>query len=127
MSNAVDVYVKNFGDAPKPPLANPVTKTTITTYILDPTGATGPTNVPISDYEPKRYRLAILVIDAACVLTMDSPNMPDAGSTISLRPSQGCYLPANTNRPYEFFGPDAFWLKALTGNPTRVTVIKEYC
>jgi hypothetical protein len=120
-----DVRVINWDGAPKS--AEPICakKTTLRTLILDPTSATGPASYPITSYEPHRLRLAILVIDAACAITSESPNLPDAGTTITTSP-QGGYLPASVNVWHEFFGPDEFWLKALTGNPTRVTIIKEY-
>lgn len=121
------VTITNWNGAPKP--AEPIyaKKTSVKTYIIDPTLATGPAFAEIGSYEPNRCRMAIIVIDAACALTLDSPNVPDAGNSITAVPNQGCYLPINVNAaPYELCGPDAMWIKALTANPTRVTVIKEY-
>lgn len=116
--------IKNYADPPaRPPY---VKKTTVKTYIIDPTGVNGPKNVQICDYEPMRSRLAIQVIDVAVTLTLDSPiTSPDA-TTASTAP-QGLYLPPiPASKPYDFFGPDAMWLNSLTA-VTRVTVVKEYC
>jgi len=115
--------VKNYADPPaRPPF---VKKTTVKTYIIDPTGANGPKNVQICDYEPMRLRLAIQVIDVAVTLTLDSPTSSPDTTTASTAP-QGLYLPPiPANTPYEFFGPDAMWLNSLTA-VTRVTVVKEY-
>ena len=117
----IPVEIKNWADPIKPPF---VRRSTFKTHVLDP--AVEPTFVQICDYEPKRYRMAINVIDVSVTLTLDVPvNSPDT-TTASLAP-QGLYLPVNENKaPYEFFGPDAMWLNALTA-VTRVTVVKEYC
>lgn len=116
--------IKNYADPPaKPPY---VRKTTIKTQIIDPTGLAGPKNLQICDYEPKRLRVAIQVIDVAVALTMEPPTTSPDATTASTAP-QGLYMPPNAgNRPYEFYGPDAFWLNSLTA-VTRVTIVKEYC
>lgn len=116
--------IKNYADPPaKPPY---VKRTTVKTWIIDSTGANGPTQTQICDYEPTRMRMAIQVIDVAVTLLRDPPTKSPDTSTASLAP-QGLYLPPNVAaQPYEFFGPDAFWLNSLTA-VTRVTIIKEYC
>ena len=116
--------IKNFASPPaKPPY---VKKTTLKTYIIDPTAANGPKNVQICDYEPTRLRLAIQVIDVAVTLTLDPPTASPDATTATTAP-QGLYMPPNVaSKPYEFFGPDSMWLNSLTG-ATRVTVVKEYC
>lgn len=126
IATPVPVEVKNWAPSIKPPF---VKKTTIRTYILDPTGATGVgKNVQIADYEPNRLRLAIIVCDFAVALTFDTPSTSPDPSLVTVAP-QGAYLPVNANgAPYEFFGPDAFWLNSIAANtPGRVTVIKEFC
>ena len=121
-THPVPVEIKNWADPIKPPY---VKRTTFKTYIIDPTGATGPKNIPISSYEPKRFRLIIQVIDAAVALLLESPvTSPDSG-VIGVAP-QGLYLPPNLIRPYDFLGPDEMFLNSLTA-VTRVTVVKEYC
>lgn len=116
------VEVSNF---PKPPEPT-ITKTTPRTVILDPTKATGPTFLEISGLDPARECLIIQVIDAACAIMTEAPNAsPDPNATIAAAP-QGRYLPASTNMEYRFSGADAFWLNSLTGNPTRVTITREY-
>lgn len=123
ITHPVPVEIKNWADPIRPPF---VKKTTIKTYIIDPTGAAGPKNVQICDYEPKRLRLSINVIDAAVSMTLDAPVASPDASTASTAP-QGGYLPISVSAPdYEFFGPDAMWLNSLTA-VTRVTVVKEYC
>jgi hypothetical protein len=118
----IPVQIQNWAPSIKPPY---VRRTTIKTWVIDPTGAAGPKNTQICDYEPMRIRLAIQVIDVAVALTMEAPVTSPDVSTASAAP-QGQYLPPNVaNRPYEYFGPDAFWLNSLTA-VTRVTVIKEY-
>ena len=118
----VPVIIRNWADPIKPPY---VKRSTFKTYIIDPTGATGPKNVPVCSYEPQRFRMAIQVIDAAVAVILESPvTSPDSG-VITLAP-QGLYLPPNLIQPYEFHGPDEMFLNALTA-ATRVTVLKEYC
>lgn len=115
--------IKNDAPPAKPPY---VKRTTIKTWVIDPTGVNGPANVQICDYEPTRLRMAIQVIDVSVALTKESPNKSPDTSTASSAP-QGLYLPPNVAaQPYEFFGPDAFWVNSLTA-VTRVTVVKEYC
>jgi hypothetical protein len=115
--------IKNWATPIKPPY---VKKTTLKTYILDPTAANGPKNVQICDYEPTRMRIAIQVIDVAVTLTNEPPTSSPDTTTASTAP-QGRYLPPNVaSKEYELFGPDAFWLNSLTA-VTRVTVTKEYC
>lgn len=118
----VDAEIKNWSDSVTSPI---IRNTSLKTYIIDPAGLAGPKNVQISDYEPKRIRMAIQVIDVAVTLLSDAPvTSPDASSA-STAP-QGLYMPPNpAAKPYEFFGPDAFFLNALTA-VTRVTVVKEY-
>jgi hypothetical protein len=120
-NHPVPVEIKNWADPIKPPY---VKRTTIRTYIIDP--AATDSWVQISDYEPKRLRMVINVIDAAVTLTMESPvNSPDT-STASVAP-QGRHLSISGGSPgYDFFGPDAFFLNALAA-VTRVCVTKEYC
>jgi len=115
--------IKNWSAPIKPPY---VKKTTLKTYILDPAGTSGPKNAQICDYEPTRMRIAIQVIDVAVSLTLDTPTASPDTSTATIAP-QGLYMPPNpASSPYEFFGPDAFYLNSLTA-VTRVTVVKEYC
>lgn len=124
VSNPVPVEIRNWPDpAPaKPPL---IKSTTVKTHIIDPAGAAGEKRIQICDFEPKRMRMAIQVIDAAVALTNEVPTTSPDASTSSTAP-QGRYLPPNVAAPdYEFFGPDAFWLNSL-GTITRVTVTKEY-
>lgn len=124
LAQPIQVEVKNWPDngVAKPPF---VRRTTVKTHIVDPAGSGSGRNVQISDYEPNRLRMAILVIDAAVALTMEQPTTSPDTSTSAVAPT-GAYLPPNANAPmYEFFGPDAFWLNSL-GTITRVTVVKEY-
>jgi hypothetical protein len=115
--------IRNWATPIKPPY---VKKTTVKTYIIDPTAANGAKNASICDYEPTRMRLAIQVIDAAVSLTLDPPTSSPDISTPTIAP-QGRYLPPNVaSREYEFFGPDAMYLNSLAA-VTRVTVTKEYC
>lgn len=123
IAKPVQVEIKNWADSAKPPT---VKKSTLKTYIIDPTAVAGPKNVQIADYEPLRFRLLIQVIDVAVALTLEVPTTSPDVSTASIAP-QGRYLPPNVASPeYVFLGPDAFWLNSLTA-VTRVTVTKEYC
>lgn len=101
--------------------------TTVRTYVIDPAGSGDGKQASIASYEPTRERLMLIVVDAAVALTLEAPKAsPDPNTAAGTAP-QGGYLPPNTNTaPYEFFGPDAFYLNSLTAI-TRVTVIKEYC
>lgn len=121
IANPVPVEIKNWAEPAKPPY---VKNTTLKTYILDPLGAAGPKSVQITDYEPRRMRLVVIVVDAAIAILTDPPIAVPDTSTASLAP-QGLHLPISTI-PVEFFGPDAMWLNNL-GTVTRVSVIKEYC
>jgi hypothetical protein len=118
----IPVEIKNWADPIKPPY---VKNTTLRTYIVDPANVTAK-YVQICDYEPRRLRMAIQVIDVAVALCMEQPvTSPDTSSATVA--NVGLYMPPNVAGPvYEFFGPDAMWLNALTA-VTRVTVVKEYC
>lgn len=115
------VEVTNFPAIPDAPIK----KTTPRTVILDPTGVAGPKQLEISGLDPAREVLIIQVIDAACAITTEVPVASPDTCTISLA-CQGRYLPATVNFEYRFCGQDAFWLNSLTGNPTRVTITREY-
>lgn len=123
IATPVPVEIKNWAEPVKPPY---VKNTTLKTYIIDPASAIGQKNVQISDFEPRRLRLMIQVIDSGVALLTDPPTTsPDVSSTANA--NAGLYLsPNDSGNTYEFFGPDAFWLNALT-TITRVTVTKEYC
>ena len=123
VSTPIEVNIKNWPDPPaKPPV---IKNTSVKTYIIDPANASLQDRRPqIADYEPKRVRMAVLVVDAAVAITNEQPTTSPDTSTATSAP-QGGYLPISTV-PYEFFGPDQWWLNALT-TVTRVTVIKEYC
>lgn len=119
--NPVPVTVTNWAPPVKPPYCR---NTTFKTYVIDPAGSGAGKNVQICDYEPNRLRLVIIPIDAGVAILSDPPTTsPDVSSTT--QPNVGAYLPSIGGEPYEFFGPDPFWLNALT-TITRVTVIREY-
>lgn len=126
ITTPIPVEIKNWAPPIKP--SNPIKKTTLRTYIIDPTGVVGQKNIQICDYEPQRMRLAIQPVDVAITITNDSPvTSPEAAPGVA-NSVQGSYLPPLPgNTPYEFFGPDAFWINSLTGTTGRVTVVKEYC
>lgn len=114
----IPVEIKNWADPIKPPF---VKKTTIRTYVMDVNGKP----IAICDFEPKRYRTLLIVVDQAVIITLDNPVASPDNTTASIAP-QGGYLPP-TPVPYEFWGPDAFYLNSVSGaTATRVTVIKEY-
>lgn len=119
----VPVEIKNWAPPVKPPV---VKNTTLRTYIIDPANPDlNSRSVQITDFEPNRLRMAIQVIDASVTLLTEPPRTSPDTTTSSLAPL-GLYLPPNVAaQPYEFFGPDAFWLNSLT-TVTRVTVVKEY-
>jgi len=116
-TSPVPVEIKNWADPIKPPF---VKKTTLKTYILDVTNST----FQISDFEPKRYRMAIYAIDGDIAVTLNVPVESPGVSSPAIAP-EGAHLPMSVD-PHEFFGPDAMWINVLT-DATRVTVIKEYC
>lgn len=125
--STVDVNVKNWPDKwAKPPA---IKQTSFKTYILDPAAGPGGPNVKsvqICEYEQRRTRLVIQVIEQPVALTLESPvTSPDANAAAST--VQGRYLPAAAAYEYCFYGPDAMWLNSLTGATAgRVTVTKEY-
>jgi hypothetical protein len=118
----VEVTVKNW---PDPPAKQPLVKNSTIRTVLLAAGADG-TVVQISDYEPKRIRMVLYVLDSPIGMS-DSPptTSPDASTSTSKPASGGGVLPNSTN-PYEFFGPDAWWINQL-GMATRVTILKEFC
>jgi hypothetical protein len=120
--NPVQVEVKNW---PDPPAKLPAVKnSSIRTVVL--AGNLDGLNTQISDYEPRRVRMAIWVIDAAVAISDSQPNTtPDASTSTTKTASGGAVLPVSVI-PYEFFGPDAWWLNQL-GTITRVTILKEFC
>lgn len=102
-----------------------IRKTTIQTIRLDPAGTNGaPAKYPLCDFEPLRAALKIMPIDKPVCLTLDSPLQTPDVDNVATAP-QGGYLPV-TNRFYEFYGPDAFFLNTVAGGATRVTIVKEY-
>lgn len=122
----VDVNIKNWADVSAKPRV--VKRTTVKTWVLDSTGAAGAKFQQIASYEPDRVRMWIMVNDFAVAILIDPPNFsPDPNNAAGTAP-QGAFLPVNTNAtPYEFFGPDAFWINSVAAGAGRVTVIKEYC
>lgn len=116
----VQVEVKNYSDlVAKPKL---IQKTTLRTLLVDPAGVVGQKNIQICDYEPKRVRLAIQVVDFTVVISAEPPAVsPDVSAT-----PQGKRLASTTNFEYEFFGPDAFWINSTDGI-AKVSITKEYC
>lgn len=122
------VTIQNWPDHwAKPPA---VKTTSFKTYIIDPAaGPGGPNvkNVQIAEYEPRRSRMVIQVVDQPVAVTLEPPTTsPDANAAAST--CQGRMLPASANYDYCFYGPDAMWLNSLTGATVgRVTVTKEYC
>lgn len=114
----IPVEIKNWADPIKPPY---VKSTTLVTYIV----LANSKGVQICDYEPKRFRMALIVVDQPVILTKVQPVSSPDTSTASIAP-QGAHLPV-TLIPYELNGPDAMWLNSVSGSTdTRVTVIKEY-
>lgn len=117
----VDVRITNW-PVEKNQYANGIARTTFHTYIVDP--AVGWTQ--ISDMEPGRKRLVIIANECDVQVTLETPTSVADGTTSSLA-GQGAYLP-KSSQSREFYGPDAMWLKPITGQTAgRVTVVKEYC
>ena len=119
---SVPIEVKNWPDAiAKPRL---IAHTTIRTVIIDP--AAPQTEVmQVAAQEPKRVRMAIIVSDSPVIITSEAPRESPDTSTAAIAPMGG-HLPVSTT-PYEFYGPDSFWINSISGGATaRVTVIKEY-
>lgn len=104
-----------------------VKNTSVKTYVIDAAGVNpGVLSVQIAAYEPNRVRMAVFVQLSTVSLTMEAPiASPDVVAPTGI--PQGAYLKQNDN-PYEFFGPDAFWLNSILGQAaTPVVVVKEYC
>lgn len=119
--NPVPVQVTNWAPPAEPPA---IKNTTLKTYILDSTGATGDKKYQISDYEPRRVRMAIWVLDQNITLLTEVPTeSPNISSGLTVAP-QGALLPVSVV-PYEFYGPDAFFINSLNAT-ARVVVVKEY-
>lgn len=122
VANPVPVQITNWAPPAKPP---EIKNTSLKTYVLDSAGVAGPTNVQISDFEPRRVRTAIWVLDQNITLLTSAPNaMSNLGVSATVA-AEGALLPVS-NIPYEFFGPDAFWINSLNST-ARVIVVKEYC
>lgn len=117
----LDVRVTNWPKE-KNDYANGIARTTIHTYIIDP--AVGWTQ--ISDMEPGRKRLVVYNTECDIQMTLETPTSVSDATTSTLA-GQGGYIPKSTTAR-EFFGPDAWWIKPITGQTAgRVTVVKEYC
>lgn len=123
------VVIKNFADLDAKPRF--VRRTTLKTYIIDPTAATIAVNgmACVGAYEPNRLRTVIQVIDAPVVLTIDPPTTtPELASVAAGPPPNGRYLPQSLAFEYVFYGPDEMYINSITGSAvSRVTVTKEYC
>ena len=120
----LNVTVKNWADAAKPPR---IANTTVRTYIVDPAGLPGNNDArrtQIAEYEPNRLRMVIQVIDASVMLCKETPPTSPDVSSVTVA-GTGRYLP-NSTQEYVLFGPDAWWINSLAA-VTRVTVTKEYC
>lgn len=121
LSSPVPVEIKNW---PDPPAKLPLVKnSTVRTVLLAP-GGDG-TSLQISDYEPKRLRMVLIVLDAPVEITDSVPTISVDASTATTKPGANGGILPNGIQPYEFFGPDAWWLTQL-GTVTRVTIIKEF-
>jgi hypothetical protein len=118
----VPVKVINWDEKkePKPEIV----KTTVKTYVLDATGAVGPKNVQVCDYEPRRVRLEIVAIDQDITVTTDVPVASPDTSSVTVAP-QGRHVPKIPAYPFITNGSDAFWINSLTAT-TRVTVTREF-
>lgn len=122
------VQVQNWADQPaKPPTLR---NTTFRTIIVDPANPNVPDrSMQICNYEPKRARLTIQVIDSPVLLLVEPPVLSPAPAVVAAGPPpQGLYLPVSTAfEGYCFYGPDAFYLNSITGSAVgRVTIRKEY-
>lgn len=116
----VAVEIKNWPDPPaKPPY---VKNTTLRTVILSTTF--DGTSIQISDYEPRRYRMVVIPLDSA-IAVLDHVPTTSPDTSDATHKADGAVLP-NGIQPYEFFGPDAWWINRLSAD-TRVTIIKEFC
>jgi hypothetical protein len=122
LDEPISVRVQNWPDVKR------YSSTTVRTYVVDPTGATGDgKGVQIATYEPTRVRMTVRPLDSAVVLLTEPPKTSPDASVAGVAPTQqGAVLPANANsHSEEFFGPDAWWINSLA-TVTRVTVVKEY-
>jgi hypothetical protein len=122
LDEPIPVRVQNWPDVKR------YSSTTVRTYVVDPTGATGDgKGVQIATYEPTRVRMTVRPLDSAVVLLTEPPRVSPDASIAGVAPTQqGAVLPANANSHSEaFFGPDAWWINSLA-TVTRVTVVKEY-
>lgn len=121
VANPVPVTVMNWAPPADPPCLK---NTSLKTYVIDSAGAAGPTYVQISDYEPRRVRVAIWVLDQNITLLTSVPNAQSNLGVSATIAAEGALLPVS-NIPYEFYGPDAFWINSLNST-ARVVVVKEY-
>lgn len=121
ISSPVPVEIQNW---PNPPAKEPVVKNTVVRNVIL-TAAFDGLVYQVSDYEPKRVRMAILPLDAAIAISDSVPVANGTSTSDITHKPDGAVLP-NGVEAYEFFGPDAFWISSL-GTPTRVSIIKEFC
>lgn len=123
ITNPVPVEIKNW---PDPPAKKPAIKnSSLRTYLLIAAGGDG-LAPQIADYEPNRVRMAVYVLDAPIGILDSIPSTQPDASTATAKPNSGGGVFVNSVQPYEFFGPDAWWINQL-GTTTRVVVLKEYC
>lgn len=120
INDPVPVEIQNW---PNPPAKDPEIKNSVVrSFLLSSNGFDGLV-APIGDYEPKRVRLAVYVLDAPISIQDSNPSNSGQTSDVTHKADGGIFV--NGVQPYEFFGPDAFWIVRLTAD-TRVTIIKEY-
>lgn len=113
--NPIPVNIQNWAPPVKPAT---IRRTTLKTQIIGTSGF-----VQICDFEPNRARLALFVVDSAVSISTAVPTTTPETSSNTTAPQGGVLFAGAL--PYEFFGPDPFWLNSL-GGQTRVTIVKEY-
>jgi hypothetical protein len=107
-----------------------VKTTSVKTYVIDGSAAQLGVGrlVQISAYEPARVRMLIHPLDNDVVLLTAQPGTsPDVLAVSPVAPVDGMVIPKGLSYPYVLYGPDAFWLNAITLTAGRVNVLKEYC
>jgi hypothetical protein len=101
-------------------------RTTLHSYSVDPVTNTQFLALP---YNPRRHFAIVTTNDAAVILTKDNPTtVPIVSTAASPPPGASVHIATMGNGfpGYQYFGPDAAWIVAVSGAAaTRVCVVQH--
>ena len=116
----VDVHVKSLPSTPKECL-----RSTLKTWVLDATGAVGPTSTQIvGDDDPERDHLFIYSVDQSIVVSTEFQNAAIVTVAGGQPTGQSVVVPAGAANGVKFYGNLDVWICSIVGQTvTRVCVV----